>query len=115
MVILAKEEIGSGSRVNVCTKSLLLQSEADLLVAVVVASVRKIFRARRALERSFSSVHPLVSLPNVLVGELFLAELTCVQVLADVDVSVHPHIVAGGVMLSTLNTDVSLLTTRTCE
>ena len=107
------EVIGSG--VYVCTKSLLLQSEADLLVAVVVASVRKVFRAGRTLEWSFSGVHSLVSLPHVLVGELFLAELTCVQVLTDVDVPVHPHIVAGGVMLSTFNTDVSLLPTRTYE
>ena len=83
-------------------------------MTVIVASVRKIFRAGRTLEWSFSSVHSLVSLPNVLVRELFLAELTRVQVLTDVDVSVHPHIVAGGVMLSTLNTNVSLLPTRTC-
>ena len=61
----AMEEIGS--RVYVCTKSLLLQSEADLLVAVVVASVRKVFRACRTLEWSFSGMHSLVSLPDVLV------------------------------------------------
>ena len=59
------------------------------------------------------SVHSLVSLPHVLVRELLLAELARVKVLANVDVPVHPHVVAGGVVLSTLNTDVSLLSTRT--
>ena len=98
---------------DVRAKSLLLQSEADLLVTVVVAPVCKILGARWTLERSLPGVHALVGFPNVLVRELFLAELTRVQVLTNVDVSVHPHIVARGVMLSTLNTDVSLLSTRT--
>ena len=97
----------------VCTKSLLLQSEADLLVTVVVAPVCKVFRTSWTLERAFASVHSLVGLPHVLVRELLLAELARVKVLANVDVPVHPHVVAGGVVLSTLNTDVSLLSTRT--
>ena len=98
---------------DVCAKSLLLQSEADLLVTVVVAPVCKVFRTSWTLERAFASVHSLVGLPHVLVRELLLAELARVKVLANVDVPVHPHVVAGGVVLSTLNTDVSLLSTRT--
>ena len=98
---------------DVRAKSLLLQSEADLLVTVVVAPVCKVFRTSWTLERAFASVHSLVGLPHVLVRELLLAELARVKVLANVDVPVHPHIVAGGVVLSTLNTDVSLLSTRT--
>ena len=98
---------------DVRAKSLLLQSEADLLVTVVVAPVCKVFRTSWTLERAFASVHSLVGLPHVLVRELLLAELARVKVLANVDVPVHPHVVAGGVVLSTLNTDVSLLSTRT--
>ena len=98
---------------DVRAKSLLLQSEADLLVTVVVAPVCKVFGTSRTLERAFASVHSLVGLPHVLVRELLLAELARVKVLANVDVPVHPHVVAGGVVLSTLNTDVSLLSTRT--
>ena len=98
---------------DVRAKSLLLQSEADLLVTVVVAPVCKVFGTSWTLERAFASVHSLVGLPHVLVRELLLAELARVKVLANVDVPVHPHVVAGGVVLSTLNTDVSLLSTRT--
>ena len=98
---------------DVRAKSLLLQSEADLLVTVVVAPVCKVFRTSWTLERAFASVHSLVGLPHVLVRELLLAELARVKVLANVDVPVHPHVVAGGVVLSTLNTDVPLLSTRT--
>ena len=82
-------------------------------MAVVVAPVCKVFRTSWTLERAFASVHSLVGLPHVLVRELLLAELARVKVLANVDVPVHPHVVAGGVVLSTLNTDVSLLSTRT--
>ena len=49
----------------------------------------------------------------MLVRELLLAELAGVEVLAYVDVPVHPDVVAGGVMLSTLHADVPLLPTRT--
>ena len=52
-------------------------------------------------------------LPDMLVRELFVAELAVVEVLAQVDVPVHPHVVAGGVVLATLSADVSLLTTWT--
>ena len=84
-------------------------------MTVVIAPVCEIFGACWTLERSLPGVHPLVGLPNVLVRELLVTELASVEVLPDVDVSVHPHIVAGGVMLSTLNTDVSLLPTRSCK
>ena len=100
---------------DVRAKSLLLQSEADLLVTVVVTPVCKVFGTSWTLERAFASVHSLVGLPHVLVRELLLAELARVKVLANVDVPVHPHIVAGGVMLSTFNADVTLLPTRTYE
>ena len=100
---------------DVRAKSLLLQSEADLLVTVVVAPVCKVFRTSWTLERAFASVHSLVGLPHVLVRELLLAELARVKVLANVDVPVHPHVVAGGVVLSTLNANVTLLTTGTWE
>ena len=84
-------------------------------MAVVVAPVRKILGARWTLERSLPGVHPLMGLPNVLVRELLVTELASVEVLPDVDVSVHPHVVAGRVVLSTLNANVTLLTTGTWE
>ena len=84
-------------------------------MTVVVAPVRKILGARWTLERSLPSVHPLMGLPNVLVRELLVTELARVEVLPDVDVSVHPHVVAGRVVLSTLNANVTLLTTGTWE
>ena len=82
-------------------------------MAVVVAPVCKILGARWTLERSLPSVHALVGFPNVLVRELLVTELASVEVLPDVDVSVHPHVVAGRVVLSTLNANVTLLTTGT--
>ena len=84
-------------------------------MTVVVAPVSKILGARWTLERSLPGVHPLVGLPNVLVRELLVTELASVEVLPDVDVSVHPHVVAGRVVLSTLNANVTLLTTGTWE
>ena len=41
-----------------------------------------------------------------------MTELAVVQVLAQVDVPVHPHVVAGGVVLAAVHTDVSLLSSR---
>jgi hypothetical protein len=51
----------------------------------------------------------------VLVGELLVAELAVVEVVADVDVPVHPHVVAGGVVLATVHAHVPLLTTASCS
>ena len=84
-------------------------------MAVVVAPVCKILGARWTLERSLPGVHALVGFPNVLVRELLVTELASVEVLPDVDVSVHPHVVAGRVVLSTLNANITLLTTGTWE
>ena len=84
-------------------------------MTVVVAPVCEILGARWTFERSLPGVHPLVGLPNVLVRELLVTELARVEVLPDVDVSVHPHVVAGRVVLSTLNANVTLLTTGTWE
>ena len=42
-----------------------------------------------------------------------MAELAVVEVFAEVNVSVHPHVVAGGVVLAAVHADVSLLTSRT--
>ena len=47
------------------------------------------------------------------VRELFLAELAGVEVLAEVDVPVHPDVVAGGVVLAAVHAYVSLLATWT--
>ena len=44
------------------------------------------------------------------VRELFIAELAIVEILAKMDVAMHSDIVAGGVVLATLCTNVSLLT-----
>ena len=84
-------------------------------MAVVVAPVSKILGARWTLERSLPGVHALVGFPNVLVRELLVTELASVEVLPDVDVPVHPHVVAGRVVLSTLNANITLLTTGTWE
>ena len=84
-------------------------------MAVVIAPVCKILGARWTLERSLPGVHALVGFPNVLVRELLVTELASVEVLPDVDVSVHPHVVARCVVLSTLNANVTLLTTGTWE
>ena len=84
-------------------------------MTVVVAPVSKVLGARWTLERSLPGVHPLVGFPNVLVRELLVTELASVEVLPDVDVPVHPHVVAGRVVLSTLNANVTLLTTGTWE
>ena len=84
-------------------------------MAVVVAPVRKILGARWTLERSLPGVHALVGFPNVLVRELLVTELASVEFLPDVDVSVHPYVVAGRVVLSTLNANITLLTTGTWE
>ena len=50
------------------------------------------------------------------VTEHLVAEVTSVKILAKVDVSVHPHVVAAAVVvavvLTAVTTDVSLLTTR---
>ena len=43
------------------------------------------------------------------VGELLVAELAVVEVAAEVDVAMHPDVVAGGVVLPALHTDVPLL------
>jgi hypothetical protein len=51
----------------------------------------------------------------VLVRELLVAELAVVEVVADVDVPVHPHVVAGGVVLPAVHTHVPLLTTASCS
>ena len=84
-------------------------------MAVIVAPVSKILGARWTLERSLPGVHALVGFPNVLVRELLVTELASVEVLPDVDVPVHPHVVAGRVVLSTLNANITLLTTGTWE
>ena len=47
------------------------------------------------------------------VRELLVTELAVVQVLAEVDVPVHPHVVAGGVVLAAVHADVPLLPART--
>ena len=49
----------------------------------------------------------------MLVRELLVAELAVVEVLAEVDVPVHPHVVAGGVVLAAVHADVALLAART--
>ena len=41
-----------------------------------------------------------------------MTELAIVEILSEVDVSVHPHVVAGGVVLAAVHTDVALLTAR---
>jgi hypothetical protein len=41
---------------------LLLQPQADLLVAVVIGPVGKVLRTRGAFEGSLTGVHPLVGL-----------------------------------------------------
>ena len=82
-------------------------------MTVVIAPVSEILGARWTLERSLPGVHALVGFPNVLVRELLVTELASVEVLPDVDVSVHPHVVAGRVVLSTLNANITLLTTGT--
>ena len=41
-----------------------------------------------------------------------MTELAVVEVLAQVDVPVHPHVVAGGVVLAAVHTNVSLLSSR---
>ena len=46
------------------------------------------------------------------VRELLVAELAGVEVLAEVDVAVHPHVVASRVMLTAVNTHVPLLSSR---
>lgn len=46
------------------------------------------------------------------VRELLVAELAVVEVLAEVDVPVHPHVVAGGVVLAAVHADVALLAPR---
>ena len=46
----------------------------------------------------------------MLMRKLLMAELAIVQISAEMYISVHPHIVAGGVVLPTLHADVSLLT-----
>ena len=51
-------------------------------------------------------------LPDVFVRELLVAELAVVQVLAEVDIPVHPDVVAGGVVLPAVHADVPLLTAR---
>ncbi len=51
----------------------------------------------------------------MLVRELLVAELAVVEVVADVDVPVHPHVVAGGVVLPTVHAHVPLLTTASCS
>ena len=79
--------------------------EVDTLCELVLTQV--------AGERLLQLVHALVGFPNVLVRELLVTELARVEVLPDVDVSVHPHVVAGCVVLSTLNANVTLLTTGT--
>ena len=49
-------------------------------------------------------------LPDVFMRKLLVAELAVVEVPAEVNIPVHPDIVAGGVVLPTLHADVSLLT-----
>ena len=48
----------------------------------------------------------------MLVRELLVTELAVVEVLAEVDVPVHPHVVAGGVVLAAVHADVALLAAR---
>ena len=45
----------------------------------------------------------------MLMRKLLMAELAIVQISAEMYISVHPHIVAGGVVLPTFHADVSLL------
>ena len=49
----------------------------------------------------------------MLMRKLLMAELAIVQISAEMYISVHPHIVAGGVVLPALHTDVPLLSSRT--
>ena len=51
-------------------------------------------------------------LPDVFVGKLLVAELAVVEVAAEVDVAMHPDVVAGGVVLPAVHADVPLLTAR---
>jgi hypothetical protein len=51
----------------------------------------------------------------VLVRELLVAELAVVEVVADVDVPVHPHVVARGVVLPAVHAHVPLLPTASCS
>jgi hypothetical protein len=69
--LLPSDEAGGGG--TGWSVGLLLQPQADLLVAVVVRPVCKVLGAGRALERTLTSVHSLVGLKfkihYVLVGE----------------------------------------------
>ena len=56
---------------------------------------------------------PKPHLPDMFVRKLLHAELAGVEILPKMDVSVHPHVVGGCIVLSTVNTDVSLLSPRT--
>ena len=52
-------------------------------------------------------------LPYVFMRKLLVAELAVVKVPAEMNIPVHPDIVAGSVVLPALHTDVSLLSSRT--
>ena len=52
-------------------------------------------------------------LPDVFMRKLLVAELAVVKVPAEMNIPVHPDIVAGSVVLPALHTDVSLLSSRT--
>ena len=111
---------------------------AYFLVRVVVTLVSKILGASGTFEGPLSCVNSLMDLdkkmplkhktkeislltthlPAVFVTEhlVLVAEVTFVKILAKVDVSVHPHVVAAAVVvavvLAAVTADVSLLTTR---
>ena len=101
---------------------------------VVVTPVSKVLGASGTFEGPFSCVNSLMGLdkkfdiekyktkkislprthlPDMFVRELLVAELAVVEVLAEMDVPVHPHVVAGGVVLAAVHADVALLTART--
>ena len=113
------------------SKGLLLQPKAYFLVRVVVTPVSKVLGASGTFEGPFSCVNSLMGLdkkfdikkykkislprthlPDMFVRELLVAKLAVVEVLAEVDVPVHPHVVAGGVVLAAVHADVALLPAR---
>ena len=49
-------------------------------------------------------------LPDMFMRELLVAEFAVVEIPAEMNVPVHPDVVAGSVVFPTLHTDVSLLT-----
>jgi len=70
--------VSSNCRDRSCTEGLLLQSQTYFLVGIIIATICKVLGTRWTFEWSLTGVNPLMSLPDMFMRELLVAEFAVV-------------------------------------